>query len=140
MSECDNWEKRKKMLEENGCELIFGEPFGQNQWAWMRGARATSEYKIKKINDSTFLDFIDTLIADNKLTKQDAINHPAYYTDGKIEVSDFIADKNLNFFRGNVVKYVARAGKKDPAREVEDLKKAQWYINREIERLEGKAK
>ena len=85
------------------------------------------------------LDFIDTLIADNKLTKQDAINHPAYYTDGKIEVSDFIADKNMNFFRGNVVKYVARAGKKDPAREVEDLKKAAWYIGREIERLERKA-
>ena len=73
------------------------------------------------------------------LPKVDAINHPAYYTDGKIEVSDFIADKNLNFFRGNVVKYVARAGKKDQSKEVEDLKKAQWYINREIERVEGKA-
>ena len=69
----------------------------------------------------------------------DNVNHPAYYTDGKIEVSDFIADKNLNFFRGNVVKYVTRAGKKDPSKEVEDLKKAQWYINREIERVEGKA-
>lgn len=69
----------------------------------------------------------------------DNVNHPAYYTDGKIEVSDFIADKNLNFFRGNVVKYVTRAGKKDTSKEVEDLKKAQWYINREIERVEGKA-
>ena len=68
-----------------------------------------------------------------------AVNHPSYYTDGKIEVSDFIADKNLNFFRGNVVKYVARAGKKDPSKEAEDLKKAQWYIGREIERLERKA-
>ena len=71
--------------------------------------------------------------------KADAINHPAYYTDGQIEVSDFIADKNLNFFRGNVVKYVARAGKKDSSKEVEDLKKAAWYIGREIERVEGKA-
>ena len=67
------------------------------------------------------------------------VNHPAYYTDGSIEVSDFIADKNLNFFRGNVVKYVARAGKKNAETEVEDLKKAQWYIGREIERVEGKA-
>jgi hypothetical protein len=75
----------------------------------------------------------------NDDNKGDNVNHPAYYTDGKIEVSDFIADKNLNFFRGNVVKYVARAGKKDPAREVEDLKKAAWYIGREIERLERKA-
>ena len=66
------------------------------------------------------------------------VNHPAYYTDGQIEVSDLIADKNLNFFRGNVVKYVARAGKKNAETEVEDLKKAQWYIGREIERLGGK--
>lgn len=72
----------------------------------------------------------------NDTVKVDAINHPAYYTDGKIEVSDFIADKNLNFFRGNVVKYICRAGKKDPDKEIEDLKKAEWYMNREIDRLE----
>ena len=70
--------------------------------------------------------------------KGDNVNHPAYYTDGKIEVSDFIADKNLNFFRCNVVKYVARAGKKNAETEVEDLQKARWYIDREIERLGGK--
>ena len=69
----------------------------------------------------------------------DNVSHPSYYTDGQIEVSDFIADKNLNFFRGNVIKYICRAGKKDPGKEIEDLKKAQWYINREIERVEGKA-
>ena len=70
--------------------------------------------------------------------KGDNVNHPAHYTDGSIEVSDFIADKNLNFFRGNVVKYVARAGKKNADAEVEDLQKARWYIDREIERLGGK--
>ena len=46
-------------------------------------------------------------------------------------------DKKLNFHRGNAVKYIARAGKKNPEKEVEDLKKAAWYINREIERLEN---
>ena len=66
----------------------------------------------------------------------DNVNHPAYYTDGSIEVSDFIADKNLNFFRGNVLKYICRASKKDPDKEIEDLKKAEWYLNREINRLE----
>ena len=40
----------------------------------------------------------------------DNINHPSYYTDGQIEVSDFIADKNLNFFRGNVIKYICQSG------------------------------
>lgn len=68
--------------------------------------------------------------------KNDNVNHPSHYTDGKIEVIDFIEDKKLNYHRGNVVKYVARAGKKDPSKEIEDLKKAQWYLNREIQRLE----
>ena len=66
----------------------------------------------------------------------DIVNHPAHYTDGKIEVIDFIEDKNLNYHRGNAVKYIARAGKKDPAKEIEDLQKASWYINREIDRLQ----
>lgn len=67
----------------------------------------------------------------------DVVNHPSHYTDGKIEVIDFIEDKGLNFHRGNAVKYIARAGKKDPAKEVEDLRKAVWYLNREITRLTG---
>lgn len=67
----------------------------------------------------------------------DNVNHPSHYTDGKIEVIDFIEDKGLNFHRGNAVKYIARAGKKDPAKEVEDLRKAVWYLNREITRLTG---
>lgn len=65
------------------------------------------------------------------------VNHPTHYTDGKIEVIDFIEDKSLNFHRGNAVKYIARAGKKDPSKEIEDLQKAVWYLDREIERLKG---
>ena len=83
---------------------------------------------------------VDALANDicNEIKKQanDNINHPSHYTDGKIEVADFITDKGLNFCRGNVVKYVARAGKKDPKKEIEDLKKARWYIDREIRRME----
>lgn len=66
----------------------------------------------------------------------DIVNHPSHYTDGKIEVINFIEDKGLNFHRGNAVKYIARAGKKNPAKEVEDLKKAIWYLNRKIQRME----
>ena len=69
--------------------------------------------------------------------ENDIVNHPSHYTDGKIEVIDFIEDKGLNFHRGNAVKYIARAGKKNPEKEVEDLKKALWYIDREIKRLGG---
>lgn len=65
------------------------------------------------------------------------VNHPNHYNSGKIEVIDYIEDQNLNFSRGNAIKYISRAGKKDPAAEIEDLEKAAWYINREIERLEN---
>ena len=71
------------------------------------------------------------------MEKNDIVNHPSHYTDGKIEVIDFIEDKNLNFHRGNAVKYIARAGKKNPKKEIEDLEKAKWYIEREIKRLGG---
>ena len=74
----------------------------------------------------------------NEQQKDDPVNRPSHYTDGKIEVIDFIEDKGLNFHRGNAVKYIARAGKKDKNKEIEDLKKAVWYINREIKRLEAK--
>lgn len=68
----------------------------------------------------------------------DVINHPQHYTRGRIEVIDFIEDKGLNFNLGNVIKYVARAGHKKSsgksmeAKALEDLKKARWYLDREI--------
>lgn len=68
----------------------------------------------------------------------DNVNHPSYYTDGNIEVIDFIEDKKLGFHLGNTVKYICRAGKKDPEKTIEDLQKAEWYLRREIQRLEAK--
>jgi mRNA interferase MazF len=71
------------------------------------------------------------------LRANDPVDHPSHYTDGRIEVIDYIEDKKLGYHLGNAVKYISRAGKKDPAKTVEDLKKARWYIDREIERLEA---
>lgn len=66
----------------------------------------------------------------------DNVNHPDHYKmGGGVEVIQIT--EQLNFCRGNAVKYICRAGKKDPAKEVEDLQKAAWYINREIERIGG---
>ena len=70
----------------------------------------------------------------------DVVNHPSHYTDGKIEVIEFIEDKKLNYHRGNAIKYICRAGKKDPQKEIEDLQKAIWYINREIRNLKRRTK
>lgn len=62
----------------------------------------------------------------------DNVNHPAHYTDGKYEVIDFIEEYKLPFHLANTVKYICRAGKKDPEKTVEDLRKARWYLNRFI--------
>lgn len=77
--------------------------------------------------------------------KHDAVNHPSYYC-GNIEVIDFIEDKNLGYHLGNAVKYISRAGKKheigmsDLEKEIEDLKKARFYLNRKIKLLEEECK
>ena len=67
----------------------------------------------------------------------DNINHPSHYTDGNIEVIDYIEDKGFGYHLGNAIKYISRAGKKDPLKETEDLRKAVWYIERYIELKEG---
>ena len=66
----------------------------------------------------------------------DNVNHPDHYNHGKIEVIDFIEDKQLGFHLGNAIKYISRAGRKDSAKTIGDLRKAVWYINRQIDRLE----
>jgi len=73
----------------------------------------------------------------------DLVNHPSHYNVGKIEVIEAIEDWKLNYHRGQVIKYVARAGHKSAEHEVQDLEKALWYLTREIECLnalkEGRA-
>ena len=72
-----------------------------------------------------------------KTPSQEMINHPTHYhAAGGYEVIEIIEAWGLNFARGNALKYLARAGLKDPRTERQDLKKALWYIERELERLE----
>lgn len=66
----------------------------------------------------------------------DAVDHPKHYNHGKFEAIDVIEDWDLGFHLGNVVKYISRAGKKDKNTEMQDLKKALWYLGRKIEKLE----
>lgn len=65
----------------------------------------------------------------------DNVNHPPHYKTGGIETIDFIEAKQLPYHLGNVVKYVTRAAHKGS--ELEDLKKAQWYLNRHIQQREA---
>lgn len=64
----------------------------------------------------------------------DMVNHPSHYADGWSNGAEVIdIAENLNFNRGNAVKYIARSGKKGD--ELEDLRKAEFYIKREIARI-----
>ena len=70
------------------------------------------------------------------MPEQDVVNRPSHYADGWSNGAEVIdITENLNFNRGNAVKYIARAGKKDPEKELEDLKKAEFYLKREIARI-----
>ena len=89
---------------------------------------------IKEELDAVLVAYLDNIRKKiEPKTETDNINHPSHYADGKIEVIDFIEDKKLPFHLGNVIKYISRAGKKSPDTELEDLKKAQWYLNRYVE-------
>ena len=65
----------------------------------------------------------------------DSVDHPPHYTRGRIEPIDVIEDWRLGFHDGNAVKYIARAPHKGAR--IEDLKKARWYLDRLIAKLEG---
>ena len=62
----------------------------------------------------------------------DQISHPKHYNFGKYEVIDVIYDWNLDFDLGNVIKYIARAGRKNKNTYLEDLKKAREYLDHKI--------
>jgi hypothetical protein len=67
---------------------------------------------------------------------KDMVNHPAHYGgDNPMEVIKIINHYNLNFELGNVAKYVLRSDKK--GNKLEDLKKAAWYLQHEINKLEN---
>lgn len=63
----------------------------------------------------------------------DVVNHPSHYKVGGIETIDFIEAKDLGYHLGNVIKYISRADHKDE--KLENLKKAQWYLNRAVANL-----
>jgi hypothetical protein len=71
---------------------------------------------------------------DKDVPTVDLVNHPPHYRMGGIETIDFIEAKCLNYNLGNVIKYITRADHKGS--KLEDLRKAQWYLTREIEQSE----
>lgn len=89
------------------------------------------ENSIKKLIESSESHaYVDPVIGHN------AVENPSHYCGTKYQVIDFIEDQGLGYCLGNVIKYICRAGKKYPGdkqKELQDLKKAQWYLSRRIE-------
>ena len=77
----------------------------------------------------------EEIVADvnQAISQHDLVNHPKHYTAGGIETIDFIEAKKLGYNLGNVVKYITRSDHK--GNKLEDLRKAQWYLTREINSL-----
>jgi len=67
------------------------------------------------------------------MTEFDIVQKPEHYNMGKIEVCDFILDQKMNYLEWNCIKYISRYKYKNW---LEDLKKAQWYLNKLIEQQE----
>lgn len=80
-------------------------------------------------------EFDGTFVKEMPETQNDPVNHPEHYTYGTIECIDYITDKQFDFCLGNAIKYITRAGRKKDV--IEDLRKAIWYIEKEIEVLQN---
>lgn len=82
---------------------------------------------------------LDTIKQAKEMEKEQ-VNHPDHYQFGKnneYEAIKVIDAWDLGFSLGNTIKYISRAGKKDKTKELEDLKKASWYLNHYIKQLEN---
>jgi len=73
------------------------------------------------------------------ICKMEQVKHPKHYggENNPYEAIKVIEAWELGFCLGNVIKYISRAGKKDPAKELQDLEKAKWYLDRHISRLKN---
>jgi hypothetical protein len=73
------------------------------------------------------------------MEEKEMVNHPNHYggKNNLYEAIKVIEAWDLDFHLGNTVKYISRAGKKDPTKELEDLTKAMWYLERKIEKIKN---
>jgi dipeptidase len=127
-------------------DLIVGKEYGNNDFAkemvpW-RGqiatiAHCTEDGYMLEGDDWYWTDeMIEGLVSE---ASNDTVNHPAHYTQGKIECIDYIIDKKLSYCLGNAIKYITRCELKNGGKNrIEDLQKAVFYINKQIAIWEAK--
>lgn len=124
-------ENKDRLAEENARSVVTGVTYDDFQKLAIKADKAAQEFLEKTHVESIKID-------DPRPADVDNVNHPPHYTIGGIETIDFIEAKGLHnhYHLANAVKYISRAPyKKDY---LEDIKKAAWYLQREIE-LQEKA-
>ena len=108
--------KPKEISAKSKCNIGYVYKIISDNKAKQMDAKADAQYKLRVVKP----------VADN-------VNHPSHYKTGGIETIDFIEAKKLDYHLGNVVKYITRSDLK--GNKLEDLQKAQWYLNRAINNL-----
>ncbi len=108
--------KPKEISAKSKCNIGYVYKIISDNKIKQRDAMADAQYKLRVVKP----------VADN-------VNHPSHYKSGGIETIDFIEAKKLDYHLGNVVKYITRSDLK--GNKLEDLQKAQWYLNRAINNL-----
>ena len=104
---------------------------------WLEPVEAAPHDNINEV--STDGNIIFPLLQESVLQSvSDAVNNPSHYQFGKYEPVKVIQDWDLSFCLGNVVKYIARAGRKDSSKLIEDLEKAKRYLELELDDMKGK--
>jgi len=95
----------------------------------------TKEQFINQLQDTdtTYQEFPTTFSEDS----HNSVDHPSHYRPGTYEAINVINAWELNFALGNAVKYICRAGRKDPNKEIEDLEKAIFYLQSEIDKIKS---
>lgn len=129
--EIGQWHKDGRVKSGHGCRYpLVAEWDALDQYEEYATARA-------KANLPPVVEEMASLInpPEEAAVPADMINHPPHYTDHPSGVECIQITEHMNFCRGNAVKYIWRAGEKGD--EIEDLKKARWYIDREISRLQN---
>lgn len=104
-------------------------------------AYVSTNYYSEDITDLLKADVVAQVqrLSDSSPVEKDMVDRPDHYqgSSASMQAIDVIEEFGLNFNLGNVVKYLLRAGKKDPNKKLEDLKKAKWYLEREVDMAKG---
>lgn len=134
--------KARQLIDDCGTQRVFAEIIGKSQ---SQVGQFAGENPVKNIGNKIAREieqafnkpegWLDTADADTT-TAADPVACPAHYTSDPSGVECIDITRHRNFNIGNAFKYLWRAGLKDTATHIQDLKKAAWYIQDEINRLE----